>query len=202
MISPITANSDGWSCSGPRVNQRAAPWAVLPTAKTPKQGQDGDDVDGRGQRLEPPVVEERHRDHHDHPDDDEQGLLLQVGVGVLPAGQELAPGGRVDHHHADQGDQDRRDGQDDIEDGTASRARATDLAVIVMWREWAIGASRSRGRLHVVAILTRPACATSVASVASVRNRSACGRQREHPARPLTWADLHPETRALPHRPC
>ena len=120
MISPMTANSDGWSCTGPRLYQRAAPWAVAPDSEDSQEGQQGDDVDGRGQGLEPPIVEECHRNHHDHPDDDEEGLLLQVGVRALPRRQQLAPGRRVDHHHADDGDQYRRHRQDDIEDGTAS----------------------------------------------------------------------------------
>ena len=34
-ISASTANSEGCNCSGPRLNQRAAPCALLPTTKTP-----------------------------------------------------------------------------------------------------------------------------------------------------------------------
>ena len=36
-MSASTANSDGCNCRGPRLNQRAAPWALLPTAKTPSR---------------------------------------------------------------------------------------------------------------------------------------------------------------------
>ena len=36
-ISASTANSDGCNCRGPRLNQRAAPWALLPTANTPSR---------------------------------------------------------------------------------------------------------------------------------------------------------------------
>ena len=32
-----TANSEGCSCNGPTLNQRAAPWALLPTANTPNR---------------------------------------------------------------------------------------------------------------------------------------------------------------------
>ena len=34
-ISARTANSEGCRCKGPMLNQRAAPWALLPTTKTP-----------------------------------------------------------------------------------------------------------------------------------------------------------------------
>ena len=36
-MSASTANSEGCNCRGPRLNQRAAPWALLPTANTPSR---------------------------------------------------------------------------------------------------------------------------------------------------------------------
>ncbi len=36
-IRASTANSEGWSWRGPRLNQRAAPCALLPTTNTPSR---------------------------------------------------------------------------------------------------------------------------------------------------------------------
>ena len=36
-IRASTANSEGCNCNGPRLNQRAAPWALLPTTNTPSR---------------------------------------------------------------------------------------------------------------------------------------------------------------------
>ena len=120
-ITATTANSDGWSWIGPMVNQRAAPWALeLPTTKTPSRAEHDQAVEHHGDGFEPPVVEEGHHHHGDHPEHHEERLLLEVGLGVLTLGQQGAPGGGVDHDHADQGHQHRRCGQDDVEEGAAA----------------------------------------------------------------------------------
>ena len=96
-----TANSDGCSCNGPRLNQRAATWALLPIVKHPHEGEDDQPVQDVGDGLEPPVIDKRDHHHGDDPQHHEKALLLQEGLGVVALGQERPPCGGVDHHHSD-----------------------------------------------------------------------------------------------------
>ena len=82
-----------------------------------QQGQDDQPVEDVGDRFEAPVVDQGDHDHDDDPQHDEEPLLLQEGLGILALGQQGAPGGRVDHHDADDRHQQRGDEKDEVERG-------------------------------------------------------------------------------------
>ena len=116
-ISASTANSDGWSCKGPRLNQRAGTLGAAPDREHAQQGEHDQPVEDRRQLFEPPVVDQGHHHHGDDAEHDEEALLLQEGLGVLALGQQRATGGRVDHDHTDDRHQQGGDEQDEVERG-------------------------------------------------------------------------------------
>ena len=109
MIRTSVANSEGCSWRGPSENQRwAEPCASsTPVASTASRPSEDAHVEDGADLLEPPVVEEGHRHHHHHPDDHEDGLALEVVVGVLAGQGQLPLGGRVDHDHPGHGQEHR-----------------------------------------------------------------------------------------------
>ena len=85
-----------------------------------EQGQDDQPVQQRGHGFEAAVVEHGEHDHDDDAQDDEEPLLLQEGLRVVPRRQQRPARGRVDHDDADERHQQRCPDQHEVERGDAA----------------------------------------------------------------------------------
>ncbi len=89
-------------------------------------------VNQHGQRFKAAVIEQRHAHHDDDAQNDEQCLLLQIGLGVLTLGQQGAACGGVDHDHADTCHKDGCHAQHEVEGGAACAGQQAVLAIMVI----------------------------------------------------------------------
>ena len=73
---------------GPTTNQRARALRRAANGKDAKQCHHNDAVEDHGDWFEAAVVKRCHHHHGDDPEHHVEGLLFEVGLGVLALGQE------------------------------------------------------------------------------------------------------------------